>query len=92
MESKKVIKICGVPYTITEHDDIFNADGNHFGMIDFTGARSGSIRASKSHPSGRPSAMRSCMGFLFTSAVRTCQKMRRLCRAWAMRSSSPSSR
>lgn len=37
MESKKIIKICGVPYTITEHDDIFNADASHFGMIDPVG-------------------------------------------------------
>ena len=36
MESKKVIKICGVPYTITECDDKFNVD-THFGMVDYTG-------------------------------------------------------
>ena len=45
MESKKVIKICGVPYTITEHDDIFNADASHFGMIDPVGCE---IRINKS--------------------------------------------
>ena len=45
MESKKVIRICGVPYTITEHDDIFNADASHFGMIDPVGCE---IRISKS--------------------------------------------
>ena len=45
MESKKVIRICGVPYTITEHDDIFNADASHFGMIDPVGCE---IRINKS--------------------------------------------
>ena len=45
MESKKIIKICGVPYTITEHDDIFNADASHFGMIDPVGCE---IRINKS--------------------------------------------
>ena len=34
MESKKVIKICGVPHTITEHDDNLAVD-THFGMIDY---------------------------------------------------------
>ena len=36
MESKKIINICGVPYTITECDDKFNVD-THFGMVDYTG-------------------------------------------------------
>ena len=35
MESKKVIKIGGVPHTITEHDDNLAVD-THFGMIDYT--------------------------------------------------------
>lgn len=45
MESKKVIKICGVPYTITEHNDVFNGEANHFGMIDPVGCE---IRINKS--------------------------------------------
>ena len=36
MESKKIINICGVPYTITECDDKFNVY-THFGMVDYTG-------------------------------------------------------
>ncbi len=46
MESKKVIKICGVPHTITEHEDVFNVD-THFGMIDYAKCE---IRINKNMP------------------------------------------
>ena len=28
------IKICGIPYTVIEHNDTFNADAKHFGQVD----------------------------------------------------------
>ena len=34
-EVNMTIKICGIPYTVIEHDDIFNADAKHFGQVDF---------------------------------------------------------
>jgi len=29
------ITICGIPYTVTECEDHFDADGKHFGQVDF---------------------------------------------------------
>ena len=29
------ITICGIPYTVTECKDNFDADGRHFGQVDF---------------------------------------------------------
>ena len=29
------IAICGIPYTVTECEDHFDADGKHFGQVDF---------------------------------------------------------
>ena len=46
MESKKIINICGVPHTITEHEDVFNVD-THFGMIDYAKCE---IRIDKNMP------------------------------------------
>ena len=46
MESKKIINICGVPHTITEHEDVFNVD-THFGMIDYAKCE---IRINKNMP------------------------------------------
>ena len=33
-EVKMTVRICGIPYTVIEHDDIFNADAKHFGQVD----------------------------------------------------------
>lgn len=30
-----IVNICGVPHTIIEKEDVFNADGIHFGQIDY---------------------------------------------------------
>lgn len=30
-----IIKICGIPYTVIECGDSFNADAKHFGNVDF---------------------------------------------------------
>lgn len=30
-----IIKICGIPYTVIECGDSFNADTKHFGNVDF---------------------------------------------------------
>ena len=46
METKKTINICGVPHTITEHEDVFNVD-IHFGMIDYAKCE---IRINKNMP------------------------------------------
>lgn len=46
METKKIINICGVPHTITEHEDAFNVD-THFGMIDYAKCE---IRINKNMP------------------------------------------
>ena len=46
METKKTINICGVPHTITEHEDVFNVD-THFGMIDYAKCE---IRINKNMP------------------------------------------
>lgn len=32
---KKIVKVCGIPYTVEEYADIFNADGIHFGQVDY---------------------------------------------------------
>lgn len=29
------IKICGIPYSVKYVDDDFNADGNHFGQVNY---------------------------------------------------------
>ena len=38
-EVNMTIKICGIPYTVIEHDDIFNADAKHFGQVDLLTAK-----------------------------------------------------